>query len=200
MVINRDPIRQYLDEKLQALVPVYTESDRTIVLTAAAEHFEPRTLTWLVEKIAASYCIDLPVLRRQCREILNIKRYFPLPFCSNLVLLPVKLRQAELTGELTFGFINLHEMESCRALPESALPRLSKITFHGGNELDTFNSTDVLLKREVHGKKAQDAFKQCFDSRKAMPKGMTYEGLLSQVPDCDCHLRDMFIEFTKPKK
>ena len=196
---KRDPVRQYLDEKLQALVPVYTENDRTIVLTAAGEHREPRTLPRLVEKIAACYCIDLSELRRQCRELLGIKRYFPLPLCSDLVLLPVMLRQAELTGELTFGFVNLAQVESLKALPELAQPRLSKVIFHGGSELETYNSKSTLLDKKDHGETARKAFTHCFESSAPNPRGMTREALIKMLPTCECLLRDMFIDFAKLK-
>lgn len=196
---KRDPVRQYLDEKLQALVPVYSGNDRTIVLTAAAEHREPRTLPRLVEKMAACYCIDLGELRRQCREKLNIKRYFPLPLCSDLVLLPVKLRQAELTGELTFGFVNLAQVDSLKALPELAQPRLSKVVFHGGSELETCNSISTLLVKKEQGKTVRNAFTHCFESRAPNPQGMSREELMKMLPSCECLLRDMFIDFAKLK-
>ncbi len=196
---KRDPVKQYLDEKLQALVPVYTENDRTIVLTAAAEHREPRTLPRLVEKIAACYCIDLGELRRQCRELLGIKRYFPLPLSSDLVLLPVKLRQAELTGELTFGFVNLAQVESLKALPESSQPRLSRIIFRGGGELEAYNSKSNLLDKKDQGETARKAFTHCFDSRAPNPQGLTREELMKMLPNCECLLRDMFVDFTKLK-
>ncbi|MGI5823793.1 MAG: hypothetical protein ACOX6Z_07610 [Dethiobacteria bacterium] len=101
-------MEKYIKEGLLALLPCYREgAGGTAVFTLQGKYRDRRETTWLVKRLAAFYSIDLPALRSQCSRLLNLKRYVALPFADDVVLLPVKTRQAAQPGETTIGYLNL---------------------------------------------------------------------------------------------
>jgi hypothetical protein len=70
-----------------------------------------RSLPWLVELLARFYGLDLAAVRRRVGRQLELRHHIPLPLAEGLVLLPVKVRQAEIPGEITTGYVNLLQVE-----------------------------------------------------------------------------------------
>jgi len=97
-VFKRSDVETYLQEGLLAINPIYSADARAEVLTLEGHYHEPRSVTWLLEKIASNYFLDLDFLdlvslRRHCGFLLKIKHHISLPLNDNLVLLPAKVRQ-----------------------------------------------------------------------------------------------------------
>ena len=106
---NNDMILQYLEEGLVALLPDYVDCDGcgvcgTQVFTLQRVHGEQRSLPWLVEVLARFYRLDLAAVRRHTGRLLELSHHIPLPLTEGLVLLPVRVRQAETMGENTTGY------------------------------------------------------------------------------------------------
>lgn len=192
---TRRYVEQYLQEGLLALVPVYGEGGYTsAVLTLAGWHREPRAISWLVGRIAAFYSLDLVALRRRYGALLNLTRHISLALSDSLVLLPFTARQALVPGETTIGYLCMLQVEDIQSQPagESA-PWLSVVTFKGGRELGTLNTLDRLRQRLRQGEtvRADYLIRQGQGSRFS---GLNRRALLDQLPNCDCLLRDLFME------
>ena len=204
MSVNRkknDLITQYLQEEgLLALAPFYRESQgSTRVYTLKGEHRDPRSISWLLHRLAAYYSIDLPALRRRCGKLLDMRSHISLPLDAELVLLPVKMRRARSPGETTTGYINLPQVEEIRRAPgklenEKDEPGLSLVIFTGGRELATLNTPETLRERLRQGEQVlQDFLKR----RYPVPSyaGLKREMVMEILPPCDCVLKDILTRF-----
>jgi hypothetical protein len=189
-------IEQYLQEGLLAMTPVYDNGDRAEVLTKAARHKDPRTLTWLLRKIAAYYKLDLMALRRYYREYLELNHHISLPVTENLVLLPLKVRQAAAPGEVTIGFVSMQEIDAVLP-PEEGTPYLSGIRFKNGALIGICNNAGTVKQRINEGKEVHlDFLKRsrqtiCFTGAS---REKVREAVVNTLPNCDCFLRELFLE------
>lgn len=77
------------------------------VYVSGGEIYDPRRICSLVEAIARHFAVDIVALRQRCKELLDRSNYLPLPFSSQLVLVPLALGTM---GEKT-GFINLFALD-----------------------------------------------------------------------------------------
>lgn len=106
-------VENYIQEGLLALVPDYRDGEcNTIVFSHLGEQRDRRSVNWLVKRLAAHFSLDLAELRRRCSKLLGLRHNISLPLDTNLVMLPVKMRQAESLGEVTIGFVNLLQVFS----------------------------------------------------------------------------------------
>ncbi len=115
---------RYIGEGIIALLPIYTENNRAIVVTKKTEHTEGRTIPWLIEKLATYYSMNINDLRRQYGDILNIKKHVIIPINHDLVLLPVKTRNAIVAGETTIGYCSLLQIDDVIDYAGSSGPRV----------------------------------------------------------------------------
>ncbi len=83
------------------------KENKTIVFTFPEVVRDPRSVNWLVKRLAIYFSLDLGGLRRHCGKLLGLRHNISLPLDAGLVLLPIKMRQAETPGEVTTGFVNL---------------------------------------------------------------------------------------------
>jgi hypothetical protein len=156
-------IESYLEEGLLALYPVYDNGDKSAVLTRKGRHTDPRSTVWLIRKMASYYNLDLVSLRRECRDVLQIRHHIALAFTRALILLPVKVRQAEVPGETTNGFVNMLEIK--KLLPATTVdknPWLSRVVFENGKWIKTCNTVDTIRQRQKHGNALLEAFAEKF--------------------------------------
>ena len=118
---NNGVIQSFLAEGLVALLPEYgEEGGGTEVVTLQGAHQERRSLSWLVELLARYYRLNLAAVRRHTGRLLGLRHHIPLPLAEGLVLLPVKVRRAEVLGEHTAGYVNLLQVERVDAVEERA--------------------------------------------------------------------------------
>ena len=195
-------IRKYIQEELLALLPRYRNGGgETIVYTIKGSYADPRGVPWLVERLVSYYSLNLPELRRRCGRLLNLRHHISLPLSGGLVLLPVKMRQSVELGETTTGFINLQQVQKILpppaqhpSPPEKESPAwLSRVQFKCGLQLKTLNTPETHRDRLRQGEIVlQDFLKR--RSQGAPFAGLSRQALLEQLPDCDCVLKDIFIE------
>ena len=187
-------IEQYLQEGLLALLPAYDQGDKAVIYTHEDKHLETRTVSWLIKKIAACYSLDIIKLRRRCGALLNLKHHISLPINENLILLPIKVRQVAVANETTIGYISMQQVvEILPPLAGNETFWLSRILFEGGLELGTLNSVDTLQMRMHQGEMVRSDFMK-WRSQGSAFKGLKRQALLDQLPNCDCLLRELFVE------
>jgi len=210
---NNQAIQYYIQEELLALVPDYRDGEcGTIVFTRLGEHRDRRSINWLIKRLAAHFSLDLSELRRRCSKLLGLRHNISLPLDTNLVMLPVKMRQAEILGEVTIGFANLLQVEEIlspslksragdgedghRKKNEeqrgSEGPCLSIVLFKNGLQLPTLNTPETLRERLRQGEVVRREFLQRRIVAGSIP-GLSREELFSLLPPCDCVLKDLFV-------
>jgi len=197
LAAENNSVEGYLEEGLLAVIPVYEEGCKTVILTLKGRRMEPRSLIWLVKKFASHYDLDLVSLRRRCGVLLNLKHHISLPMSENLVLLPIRARKALAAGDITIGYINLKEVKEIAVCEvegdEGNDAPLSVVTFNSGTALATFNTAEKLNRRLEQGEKVLRDFLQR-RSRGARFSGLKRDDLVEKMPDCDCLLRELFLE------
>jgi hypothetical protein len=193
-VFKRSDVETYLQEGLLAINPIYSAEARAEVLTLEGHYHEPRSVTWLLEKIASNYFLDLVSLRRHCGFLLKIKHHISLPLNDNLVLLPAKVRQIILPGETTVGFVCMQQINRIEKLDSAVhAPWLSRVIFRNGQQLKTLNTESTLNQRLQHGELVRQDFLR-HRERRVLFSGLKREALVAQLPACECVLLDLFIK------
>ena len=164
-----------------ALLPRYRDGvGETVIYTSEGRYLDPRGVPWLVERLASYYS-------------LNLRHHISLPLSESLVLLPVKMRQSAELGETTTGFINLQQILQILPPEEKAFAWLSRIQFKCGLQLKTLNTPETLRDRLRQGEVVRKDFLQR-RSRGIAFAGLSRQALLEQLPNCDCVLKDIFID------
>ena len=177
-----------------AIIPVYSADARAEVLTLEGLYHEPRSVTWLLEKIASNYFLDLVSLRRHCGLLLDLKHHIALPLNDNLVLLPAKVRQIILPGETTVGFICMQQIRAIEALKGADhTPWLSRVIFNNGQQIKTLNTRKTLNERLKDGELVRQDFLRLRE-RRVLFTGLKRENLVAQLPACECLLLDLFVK------
>ncbi len=193
-------IEKYIQEELLALLPRYRDGvGETVIYTSEGRYLDPRGVPWLVERLASYYSLNLLELRRRCGRLLNLRHHISLPLSESLVLLPVKMRQSAELGETTTGFINLQQILQILPPEEKAFAWLSRIQFKCGLQLKTLNTPETLRDRLRQGEVVRKDFLQR-RSRGIAFAGLSRQALLEQLPNCDCVLKDFFIDLFGLKK
>ena len=182
---------QYIDEGLIALLPIYTATDRAIVVTQKSEYLEGRTVPWLIEKLATHYSMSINELRRLYGNILNVKKHVIVPINNDLVFLPVKTRAAAAHGETTIGYCSLLQVDNVSDYTGSPGPWLSSIQFKTGYELFTLNTAETLRDKIRQGEQVRNHY---IRRRGRGPgfAGLSRADLVDCMPNCDCLLLDVF--------
>ncbi|RQD78312.1 MAG: hypothetical protein D5R97_00535, partial [Candidatus Syntrophonatronum acetioxidans] len=109
--------------------------------------------------MAHYYGMDLKTLRKQYSPVVGQKHHISVPINPNLVLLPVKLRQALEPGETTVGYVNLCQVDKVEENREDPLFRC-RIKFRGEDTpfLNSLNSPETLRSRMEQGKAALEEY------------------------------------------
>lgn len=144
------------DEKIQAIVPVYTEyGDTTYVYTKEQNKIlYPNTIRTFIKNLLKFYMIDFSALKTKFRD-LGIKQNIPL-IIDNQVLVKVKVRKPIGKSDGAYGYINISELK--RIQVEKTV---TYIVFKDGYRLKTLDSRTTLSKNILTGHE----IKNILDSR-----------------------------------
>ncbi|NLX90037.1 MAG: hypothetical protein GXZ07_00330 [Firmicutes bacterium] len=188
---KEERIQQYLEETIQALLPVYDgDGSGSLVYTRKNRFRDSRSLPWLVNRLAHYFSLDLAVLRKRSASLLNQKHHLSIPLSPDLILLPVKVRQAALQGETTIAYISLTEIENLQEIKDNP-PYKSAILLHGGRVIKSLHGVSSLRERIRQGELVGEDFRSRRKSTAAVT-GLDSSELLSALPGCTCFLKDLF--------
>lgn len=195
LVKKGSSIERYLQEGLLAVLPAYDGDAKATIYTGSESYREARSVPWLLNVIATYYSLDIIKLRRRCGALLNLKHHISIPINENLILLPVKVRQADYPGETTIGYVSMLQVEAILppAADEDAIYP-SQIRFKSGLEIGVLNTAETLLVRMNQGEKVRADFMKWRISQDSAFNGLNREGLLALLPNCNCLLRELFME------
>ena len=97
-------------KKISALFPGYGTLEggniTTVYLNDGQVLQDNRTTAACLNSIARYFAVDISALRASIAEEVDCTNYVPLPFCRNLVLIPVKVRVPLYKKDGATGFVN----------------------------------------------------------------------------------------------
>ncbi len=132
------------------MLPVYDQGgNATRLYTQQREYEDTRSLRWLLSRTASYYGVDVALIRQQYGTFLNRRLLNPFPLSPDLVLLPLKMRQALIKEDTTIGYINGRQVAHTE--PFLQAPYRSAITFKSGLHLPCMNAIETLRERLLQG-------------------------------------------------
>ncbi len=151
----------YFQEGIVALLPTYDqEGSSSRIYTREGEYADSRSLRWLLTSAAQYYGGDISSLRKQYGDFLQRWHTVPLPLSPELILLPLKMRQARVKGDTTIGYINGLLVEEVGGSDSKVAPHLSRILFKGGFTLPCYNSQTTVKNRLLQGESVHREYRR----------------------------------------
>jgi len=135
-------VAEIVEKGLAAFLPVYDDGNVTQVLTSSGKQFlVRRTCKTVLKNLARFYNIDLTAAREHYGKAVNKKQGVPIPFASNLLLIPVKARKNPLgENDGTLGYVNYREIRDVEDGKEGSC----HIIFKCDKELEVLVSKDTM--------------------------------------------------------
>lgn len=147
---TKKAISEYAQEGILAMLPIYHDGGNACrIYTQQNEYEDTRSLRWLLSRTASYYGVDVNLIRRQYGKFLNRRLLNPFPLIPDLVLLPVKMREAIIKEDTTIGYIN--GLQVSRVEPLAQTPYRSAIHFKSGLYLPCINTVETLRGRLLQG-------------------------------------------------
>jgi len=99
-----------LEKGIVAVVPRYRDGSGDSVdfitsdgIVSSCSH----TINWALKSIARYYGVDMISIKKRYSEMLGAKHNLPLPFASEAVFMPVKVRKPIVAKDGATGFVNI---------------------------------------------------------------------------------------------
>jgi len=132
-------------EELSAIFPKYTDQgDVTELYFKNGQTTElPRKIKSQLHKIAARFACDLTALRNQAKQRTGQTNQQPLLFSNTLLLVPVKVRNCRVPGDLTLAYVNRYAVEKIQSIDQS--PYCTEIFLTGNHRILSLWTTKTVL-------------------------------------------------------
>ena len=130
--------------EIAAFLPRYTDTgDTTAIITADGQtHILPLRLKSVLHRLAARQAIDLAALRRNVGRATGRTIHQPLPFSSQTLFVPVKIRTPKIDGDPSTGYLNYYMVKDIQKLKTD--PRYTTVALNGGTAVNTLWSVKTL--------------------------------------------------------
>jgi hypothetical protein len=108
-------------KELNAILPSYTaKGDLTkLYFKTGAVSETPRKISSLLHSMASYYACDLTALRHQSTLRTGHTHLQPLPFSTQLLLVPIKVRTARVPGDATMAYINKYAIKKIQSITKA---------------------------------------------------------------------------------
>lgn len=116
-----------------------------VMLLDTGEIVDTRKTKTVLTHLARNFALDLTLVKARGRKVLHCTREVPLVIMSELVLLPVKRREAPMKDAGSMGYVVLSQIAGWDASPEASFR--TRIFFHNQSYLDTLTSQTTLRKK-----------------------------------------------------
>jgi len=110
-------LEDIVDEGLACLVPEYLKAvgNVTRVVSIKGEDIvEKKSVKSILRRLARIYAVDIISLRSKYGKIIGQKNIVPLPFSSELILVPFKTRTPMAPWDGTIGYISYSQIEKIK--------------------------------------------------------------------------------------
>ena len=139
---------QQLLPKLMGFFPVTTEyggNDTELWLSDGAKVWVPKKTKTVLKELAKVFAKDIVLVKGQARHILGYKRELPLLISLNLILVPVKVREARYKDQGTLGYCIYRSVETVQPLKEGGYN--SALVFKNSQKVFTLNTVQKLRQK-----------------------------------------------------
>ena len=119
-------IQEYLPHLL-GFFPVTTEqggNDTELWLRDGRKICVPKKTKTVLKDLAQVFAKDISLVKRQAGQVLGYKRDLPLLLTPELILIPVKVREASFKDQGTVGYCFYRGVETVQPLKKADLSRL----------------------------------------------------------------------------
>jgi hypothetical protein len=140
-------IQEYLPHLL-GFFPVTTEqggNDTELWLRDGRKICVPKKTKTVLKDLAQVFAKDLSLVKRQAGQVLGYKRELPLLLTLDLVLIPVKVREASFKDQGTVGYCFYRGVETVQPLKEGRFK--SALIFKNEQVLFTLNTVQKLRQK-----------------------------------------------------
>lgn len=122
----------------------------TAIILANGEELEERRKTKTVlAHLARLFSLDVSLVKARGRKVLKSRREVPLALLPELVLLPVKRREAPMKDAGSLGYVVLAQVAGWEEAPEP--PFRTRIYFQEGSFLDVLTTPATFRKKIAEG-------------------------------------------------
>jgi hypothetical protein len=132
------------------MLPTYDDGGNAArIYTHHHAYEDTRSLRWLLSRTASYYGADVKLIRQQYGKFLNRRLLNPFPLSPDLVLLPLKMREAIIKEDSTIGYIN--GLQILKVEPLAQAPYRSALLFKTGLFLSCLNTVETIRGRLLQG-------------------------------------------------
>lgn len=134
--------------RLQGLYPFIAEDGgnyTAVLLTEGQELVDTRKTKTVLAHLAGNFALDLALVKARGRKVLGCRREVPLVFLPELVLLPVKRREAPMKDAGSLGYVVLSQIAGWEEVEKP--PYRTRIFFHQGTYLEVMTAPKTFRKR-----------------------------------------------------
>ncbi|HHX50005.1 MAG TPA: hypothetical protein GX711_01025 [Clostridia bacterium] len=133
----------------------YTE----VILGDGQRLTDPRKTETVLRALARVFALDIKLIQRRARQVLKYGREVPLAFFPDLVLVPMKTREAPFKDAGTVGYVVLCRISHWEPAPE---PYRTRIFFEDGAFLDTITIPTTVRRRLAEAQMILEEFRRYY--------------------------------------
>lgn len=140
-------LQEYLPNLL-GFFPVTTENggnDTELWLSDGSKICVPRKTKTVLSDLAKVFAKDICLVKRQAGQVLGYKRDLPLLLTADLVLVPLKVREAEFKDQGTVGYCIYQGVDTVQPLKEGTYR--SALVFKNSEVLFTLNTVSKVRQK-----------------------------------------------------
>ncbi len=152
----KEAAARYVEEGLLALVPVYADGGNACrIYTGCGDYLDAHSLQWLLSRVAAYHGTGVKLLHQVYGPVLGRRNTIPLPLSREVLLLPLKMREARVAGDTTIGYVNGHRVTRVEPAPA---PYRSTLHLREGLTLESFTTPATARERLLQGQSVYREF------------------------------------------
>ncbi|HHW06262.1 MAG TPA: hypothetical protein GXX34_01795 [Clostridia bacterium] len=121
----------------------------TVMLAHGGEVLERRKTKTVLAQLARLFALDVALVKARGRKVLKSRREVPLALLPELVLLPVKRREAPMKDAGSIGYVVMSQVAGWEVAPEP--PYRTRIFFQEGSFLDVLTAPVTFRKKMAEG-------------------------------------------------
>lgn len=142
-------LEKMVSEGIMAILPVYVKSKGNCchILTYKGKTYElDKTLKTMLIRLSKYYFVDLKAVKSYYGNLLNIKNLIPIPFNSENIYIPLKIRKPICKNDGAIGYVNIKYICSVTKKDKKAVVSLAN-----GYDLYSLNSIETVNKHIKNG-------------------------------------------------
>src|SRR5699024_490019 len=140
-----------IEKNILAIEPVYIKDkgNCTRVYTEKNEDIAiHKTIRTVINNICKYYHFDIKESKKTYGELLNLKKFPPIPFNSDNVFIYIKMRKPRCIHDGAYGYVKLDEIYKLKEEKDNT----TKIYLRNGNKIKSLSTINTINKRINNGR------------------------------------------------